>query len=251
MLSSGEQVANPTRLSKWRRRLARQQAELARRQAPAKGRRASKRCQQSKARLARTHRKMANARIDGLHKLTTRLAKTHRAVAVEDLAIKGVTAAVHGRGRRGKAGLNRAVADAGFGELRRKFANKTAWNGSRLVVADRWYPSSRTCPACKAVKTKLPLTEGTYRCNTCGLVIDWDHNAALNLASLIEAMQTGTASGAGTSTPPKRGDRGNAQGEAKYMGTPRCASTNCEDSTPPTGQTATAIEQSTAARNKH
>ena len=61
VLSSGEQVANPRRLSKWQRRLARQQAELARRKAPAKGRRASKGCQQSKARLARTHRKVANA----------------------------------------------------------------------------------------------------------------------------------------------------------------------------------------------
>jgi putative transposase len=249
VLSTGEQVPNPKHLSKWQRRLARRQDELARRRGPDRrvGRSPSRRWCQSKARLARTHSKVANARVDGLHKLTTRLAKTHRVVVVEDLAVRAMTAAGRGHGRRGKAGLNRAVLDVAPGELRRQLAYKTAWYGSTMVVAGRWYPSSKTCSRCKAVKTKLSLAERVYRCGACGLVIDRDRNAAANLASLVEAVATGTASGAGTATPPEEGGRANAQEEAKYMDMSRCASTNCEDSTAAAGQTATAAEQSTAA----
>jgi len=94
------------------------------------------------------------------------------------------------------------------------------------------------------VKTKLSLVERVYRCDHCGLVIDRDLNAARNLASLVEALDAGTASGAGTSrdTIPAH-----AQGEEKAMASARCSSTNCEDSTGQPDQTATAAEQSTAA----
>jgi putative transposase len=109
------------------------------------------------------------------------------------------------------------------------------------VVADRFYPSSKTCLSCQAVKAKLALSERTYSCEHCGLVIDRDHNAALNLAALVAV--TGTASGAGTD----RGDPVNAQGEAEFMARARCASANCGDGTGPPGKTATAAERSTAA----
>ena len=61
---------------------------------------------------------------------------------------------------------------------------KSTWNGGRLIVASRWFPSSRTCSACDTAKTKLALSERTYRCETCGLVIDRDVNAARNLLQL-------------------------------------------------------------------
>jgi putative transposase len=245
VLSTGEQVANPKHLSKWQRRQARLQAELSRRNGPATGKAPSKRWTGTKNKLAKTHAKVAFARADCLHKLTTRLAKTHSAVVVEDLNVKGMAAAGHRKGRTAKAGLNRAILDAGLGEMRRQLAYKTRWYGSSLVVADRWYPSSKTCSRCGTAKTKLPLSERTFRCESCGLVIDRDLNAAHNLASLVEAVTTGTASGAGT----RQETLVNAQGETKYMDTSRCASTNCEDSTNPTGlgQTATAADQSTAA----
>ena len=79
--------------------------------------------------------------LDGLHKLTTRLARAHAVVVVEDLNVAGMTAKGAGRAKRGKAGLNRAILDVAPGELRRQLAYKSAWYGSGLVVADRWYPS--------------------------------------------------------------------------------------------------------------
>jgi len=176
---------------------------------------------------------------------------THAVVVVEDLAVAGMTASARGSGnRRGKAGLNRAVLDTAPSEIRRQLTYKSAWYGSRLVVADRWYPSSKTCSRCKAVKAKLPLSERTYRCCHCGLVIDRDLNAAANLASLVEtATSTGTASGAGTSTLLRRGSRANAQGEERFMGSPRCSSTNCEDGTGSTpDKTATATRQRVAPK---
>ena len=220
VLSTGEQVPNPKHLSRWQRRQARLQTELARRQGPARGQPPSMRWKATKA---------------------TRLARAHAVVVVEDLNVAGMTAKGAGRAKRGKAGLNRAILDVAPGELRRQLAYKTRWSGSGLVVADRWYPSSKTCSACGAVKTKLPLAERTYSCEQCGLVIDRDYNASINLAAL--AARTGTASGAGTG----QSDLAIGRGEDKSMPSGRWSSENRQDSTAPAGQTATAAEQSTAA----
>jgi putative transposase len=203
VLSTGEVVANPRHLSRYERRLTRLQRQLARRHGPIKGARGSNRWQATKARLARTHRRAANARADGLHKLTTRLAKSHTVVVIEDLNVVGLTAAASRRSRS-KAGLNRALLDVAPDELRRQLGYKTVWYGSALVVADRWYPSSKTCSRCKTVKAKLSLAERVFGCEHCGLVLDRDLNAAINLASLAEGTNVGTASGAGTSRAASR-----------------------------------------------
>ena len=245
VLSTGEMIPNPKPLSKYQRRMARLQREWARRKGPGHRRRPSKGWRRSAAALAQTHRKVAQARADGLHKLTTTLATGQGTVVVEDLNVAGMTATARGSGHwRGKAGLTRALLDVAPRELRRQLAYKCAWYGSTLVVANRWYPSSKTCSGCQTVKAKLSLTQRTYRCEHCGLVIDRDVNAAINLASLVEAA--GTASGAGTGRNPVPA---NAQGEERFMPTGRCSSPNCEDGTGPTrpGKTATAAEQSTAA----
>ena len=86
--------------------------------------------------------------------------------------------------------LARHIADAGFAEIRRQLAYKTQWNGGRLVTADRWYPSSKTCSGCGTVKTKLTLSERTYTCTACGLTLDRDVNAARNLAALAAQVET-------------------------------------------------------------
>ena len=112
---------------------------------------------------------MANVRADALHKATTDLAARYETVVAEDLNVAGMI-----RNRR----LARAISDQGFGAARRMLGYKTTWNGGRLIVADRWFPSSKTCSACGAVKAKLALSERTYRCESCGLVIDRDVNAA-------------------------------------------------------------------------
>ncbi|MET8050444.1 IS607 family element RNA-guided endonuclease TnpB [Streptosporangium sp. NPDC005286] len=179
VLSTGEVVPNPKHHRTALRRLRRLNRQLARRvgpRTPDGGRReASARWLKAKAALGKAHARVANQRRDGLHKLTTCLAGTYGTVVVEDLNVSGMLA-----NRR----LARAVADAGMGEVRRQLTYKTGWSGGRLIVADRWYPSSKTCSGCGAVKAKLPLSERTYNCAACGLVLGRDLNAALNLAAL-------------------------------------------------------------------
>jgi putative transposase len=97
--------------------------------------------------------------------------------------------------------LARHVAGVGWGELRRQIEYKTGWAGSTVHVADRWYPSSKTCSACGVVKAKLRLSERTFRCDQCDFVLDRDLNAARNLAQLVD-----DAAG-GTSSPSLRGRR--------------------------------------------
>lgn len=95
-------------------------------------------------------------------------------------------------GRRRK--LHRLLADAGFAEVRRQLTYKTAWRGGTLVVADRWFASSKTCSDCGAVKAKLALSERTFVCTECGVVLDRDLNAARNLAALVERHVAGSGS---------------------------------------------------------
>lgn len=129
----------------------------------------------SAARLARHHARVANLRADALHKATSMLGARYETIVVEDLNVTGMLA-----NRR----LARQVADAGFATARRMLEYKTAWDGGHLVVADRWYPSSKTCSGCGWRKPSLTLTERTFSCEACGLVLDRDVNAARNLRDL-------------------------------------------------------------------
>lgn len=183
VLSTGELVPNPRHLVGAQNRLRALSRALSRKTGPDRGagRRPSKRWERAAARLGRAHARVANLRRDGLHKLTTRLAREHGTVVVEDLNVAGMLA-----NRR----LARHIADAGFAEIRRQLAYKTTWNGGRLLVADRWYPSSKTCSGCGTVKAKLALSEREYTCEACGLVIDRDRNASLNLAALAAEFDT-------------------------------------------------------------
>ncbi len=133
VLSTGETIANPKHPAGSLRRLRSASRAYARSTPGSAGRR------KRAARLARIHARAANQRRDGLHTLTTRLAKTHDTIVVEDLHVAGML-----RNRR----LARAVCDTGMAEVRRQLAYKTVWYGSTLVVADRWYPSSKTCSGC-------------------------------------------------------------------------------------------------------
>jgi putative transposase len=216
VLSDGEVVPAPKTLSRYARRLARLQRQCSRRRGPAIGRRPSKRWRQSKDRLARAHAQVANARSDGLHKLTTGLVKNYGTVVVEDLAVSALTASAKGSGNwRGKAGLNRALLNSSPAELRRQLEYKSKRYGATLVVADRWYPSSKTCSSCKAVKAKLALSERTYSCEHCGLVIDRDHNAALNLAALGGRHRYRQWGGNRPGRPGERARRGGVHGHGQ------------------------------------
>ncbi len=127
------------------------------------------------AKLGQEYRRVANQRADTLHQLTTKLAKTKSVIVIEDLNVSGMLTNHH---------LAQAIADVGFAEFRRQLEYKAAWYGSRVVVVGRWEPSSRRCSRCGQVKAELLLSERTYHCEVCGLTIDRDINAAINLAAV-------------------------------------------------------------------
>jgi IS605 OrfB family transposase len=200
VLSSGEQIPNPRHLNSALRKVRRLSRAASRRSGPydadTKSRRpSSNRWRRSTVALGKAQGRVADQRKDAIHKLTTGLAREYGTIVVEDLNIAGMV-----RNHR----LARHVADASFGEIRRQLEYKTAWNGGRMVVADRWFPSSKTCSGCGAVKAKLALSERTYVCTMCGLVLDRDVNAARNLALLGEAM----VAGSGPETVNGRGGKG-------------------------------------------
>jgi IS605 OrfB family transposase len=192
VLSTGQTIANPRALDGSLRRLRRLNRQLARCRAGSNRRRRTRR------RLARNHARAANLRRDGLHKLTSSLATQHGTVVVEQLNVAGMV-----RNRR----LARAISDTGMAELRRQLAYKATWYGATLVVADRFFPSSKTCSGCGWVKAKLTLAERTFCCEACGLQMDRDLNAARNLARLVQSVarsgwETQTARGADRKSQP-------------------------------------------------
>jgi len=141
----------------------------------------------SAARLARVYARVANVRTDALHKATSQLASRYATVVLEDLNVAGML-----RNQR----LSRAIADQGFGAAARMLAYKTRWNGGQVIAAGRFYPSSKTCSGCGAAKAKLLLSERTYVCAACGLVLDRDVNAAVNLLGLaVSGMERINACG--------------------------------------------------------
>lgn len=192
-------TAAQSRLRRLQRRAARQAGPydpgVKRRQPP------SNRWRRTRSRIGKTHARAANIRRDVLHKATTALARQHQVITVETLNAAGMRA---GGGVR-KRGLNRSLADAALAEIRRMLRYKTDWYGSALVEADRWYPSSKTCSGCGSRKPKLLLADRTYACDACGLIIDRDLNAAINLARLGEAQLLGETSPAGSGSVAGRG----------------------------------------------
>lgn len=181
-LSSGEHVPNRRHLDRELRNLRRVQRACARRRGPDRRTRVepSHRWQKARVRADRIHTRVANLRRNDTHQLTTRLVRRFDTLVIEDLHVAGML-----RNRR----LARHIAETNWAEIRRQLTYKTERAGVRLVVADRWFASTRTCSVCGVAKAKLALSERTYVCMSCGVVLDRDHNAALNLAAL--ATDTG------------------------------------------------------------
>ncbi|MDF5754567.1 RNA-guided endonuclease TnpB family protein [Spongiactinospora sp. TRM90649] len=179
-LSTGEKIPNPRHERRDRRRLAKAQRALARKEKGSNNR--------AKARLkvARVYARIADRRRDHLHKVTTRLVRENQVIAVEDLAVRNMVK---------NRSLARAVADASWRELRGMLEYKAAWYGRTLVVVDRWFPSSRLCSACGALREAIPLNVREWTC-ACGAVHDRDVNAARNVLAAGQA-ESGNACGAG------------------------------------------------------
>jgi putative transposase len=186
VLSTGEVVPNPRHLDAALTTLRRMQRTCARRRGPDKRTktRPSNRWTKAKNRVTALHTRVANQRRDGLHRMSSRLVAEHDVIVVENLNVAGMV-----RNRR----LARHLSGLGMGELRRQIEYKAAAAGASVIVADRWYPSSKTCSACGVVKAKLRLSERKFVCESCGMTCDRDLNAARNLAALAsEASQVRT-----------------------------------------------------------
>jgi putative transposase len=189
------EVPNPRHLNRALRKVRRLSRTVSRRQGPDRraGQAPSNRWRRADAARNREVGKVADQRRDSIHKLTTILARRYGTIVVEDLHVAGMA-----RNRR----LARHVADASFGEIRRQLEYKTAWHGGTLIVADRWFASSKTCSECGAVKAKLALSEREWTCTTCGAVLDRDVNAAVNLARLAASGADSNGRGADRQTRP-------------------------------------------------
>src|SRR6476660_7477264 len=115
-------------------------------------------------RLTTLHRRVAQQRTNTLHQLTSQLAKTKAVVVIEDLNVAGMLKNHH---------LAQAIGDVGFAAFRRQLTYQAVWYGSRVVLASRWEPSSKTCSGCGWVDEDLALGDRTFRCRnpqgTCGL----------------------------------------------------------------------------------
>jgi len=179
VLSTGEKIAAPRHLRSQLRLLRRRQRQVSRK---VKG---SRRRAVAQGRVSRLHKKITDRRTAFHHGVANLVLGKARRVVIEDLAVSAMT-----RNRR----LALSVADAGWGSFRRILEYKAPAYGVEIVVADRFFPSSKTCSGCGSVKESLTLRERTYRCECCGLSIGRDLNAAINLSSY-------------TLSPPIRGRR--------------------------------------------
>jgi putative transposase len=170
-LSDGTSEPNPRHLRTCLKKLKRLQRAVSRKQKGSRNRR------KAAQRLGRLHRKVANQRANTLHQFTSRLAKTKAVVVIEDLNVSGMLKNHH---------LAQAIGDVGFYEFRRQLTYKAAWYGCQVLLASRWEPSSKTCSGCGWVDEDLTLADRVFRCEQCGLILDRDLNAALNLSKLAK-----------------------------------------------------------------
>ena len=168
-VSDGSYIENPRALKQALAKLKRLQRVVSRRQKGSANRR------KAIWRLARAHYRVANIRKDALHQATTWLARTKSAIVLEDLNVNGMMKNHH---------LAQAIADVGLYEFRRQLEYKGAWYGCEVFLADRFFPSTKRCSQC-GHEQEIGLAERVYRCEMCGLVMERDLNAAINLEQLL------------------------------------------------------------------
>jgi len=170
--SDGEVFDNPRALVKAQERICLYQKSVSRK------RKGSSNRKKAVLKLAGHHYRISNIRKDSLHKASNAIVKIAGVIGIENLDVAGML-----KNRR----LSRAISDASLSELHRQIGYKAAWHGVIVVKADRYYPSSKTCSSCGEVKQDLSLSERVYRCR-CGLELDRDINAAINLKNYAEGF---------------------------------------------------------------
>lgn len=176
VLSDGTVYKNPKALRRNLKRLKQRQRRLSKKQKGSK----NKRKQQMK--VARTYYCISCIRSNAIHQATTEIVRKYDKIVIEDLNPSGMVK---------NRSLAQAVSDVSFGKIRRQLVYKSQWSGKELVVADRWFASSKLCSCCGHKKTELKLSERIYKCENCGLEIDRDLNAAKNLAAYRPTPKSG------------------------------------------------------------
>ena len=175
-MSDCTKVANLKFTKKYEDKLKREQRKLSRRGRLAKDSDKklsdSKNYQKQKKRVAKIHNKIRNKRNDFINKFSTEIINSHDIICMEDLNIKGML-------KNHK--LARSISDVSWSEFGRQLEYKANWYGRKVVRVPTFYPSSKTCSSCGNVKKKLLLSERTYHCECCGLEMDRDYNASINI----------------------------------------------------------------------
>ena len=182
--SDGSKFANPKHVLKAQKNLAKKQQHLSRK---AKG---SNTRNKARILVAKAHERVANARQDYLHKLSTRLVNENQVIAVEDLHVKGMMK---------NHNLARAIGDAGWGAFTSMLKYKTARAGKGYIEVNRFFASTKTCSCCLHAQTQMPLEIRMWTCDQCGARHDRDINAAINIRDeaqrMIAAGAVATANG--------------------------------------------------------
>lgn len=169
--SDGVYYENQNGLYKAEKKLKRLDRRLSRKE------KSSNNYKKAKLQRAKAYEKVMRTRKHILNEITTELAKDKSVIVVEDLNVSGMMQNHH---------LARAISDVSFYEFRRQLEYKCKWYGSELFIIDRWFPSSKTCSACGAINNELKLSDRIYKCD-CGLEIDRDLNAAINIKNYYTA----------------------------------------------------------------
>jgi putative transposase len=174
--SDGSAVTNPKYFRKNQAKLKRMQRRLN------KKKKGSSRRKKAKLKVAKLHQKTANQRDFFLHNVSTSIVKNYDIIGIEDLNVAGMV-------KNHK--LAKSISDASFSKFKLMLEYKANWYGKKVVKIDTFFPSSKTCSSCGAIKQDLTLKDRVYECACCGLSMDRDHNAAINIKN--EALRVSNA----------------------------------------------------------
>lgn len=174
-LSDGIVICNPHYFIKSQEKLAKLQRHASKK---VKG---SRRRRELNKKIAKLHRKIANQRSWFLHNLSTWLIKNYDLIAIEDLNIEGM---------KKNHCLAKAISDVGWAEFFRQLKYKAGWNDKQILTVSRWFASSKTCSGCGHVNKDLKLSDREYHCSECGLIVDRDYNASINILNKAVGVDT-------------------------------------------------------------
>ncbi|EFN2971378.1 IS200/IS605 family element transposase accessory protein TnpB, partial [Campylobacter coli] len=182
-LSNGLEIKAPKPLAKFNRLMIKRARQLSKKQhaktkqEALQGIKKSSNYLKASIKLNKLHRKIANIRSDFLHKLTSSLVANAKYFCLEDLNVKGMMS---------NHRLAKSISDVSFYEFKRQLEYKSSYNDKEIYQVDRFYPSSKLCSNCGTIKENLALKDRVYICDECGISIDRDYNASLNLLSQLK-----------------------------------------------------------------